>query len=181
MDFRTTIDPPMPLETFCRTKFHFDACRKCFRRKIGTFDTVENASGRKSGLSTPSKMLPEENWDFRRRRKCFRKKIGTFDAVENASGEKLELSTPSKMLPEKNWDFRRRRRKDISKKLLEKLPCFDRGAGEATAETEGFIHTKRKPPLTPAGSSPKGRGAFQLLSDYIFLFMIHPYNPYLHR
>ena len=79
--------------------------------------------------------------------------------------------TPSfKTLPAKNWNFRHRRRKDISKKLLEKLPCFDRGAGEATAETEGFIHTKRKPPLTPAGSSPKGRGAFQLLSDHILWY-----------
>ncbi|OUO55016.1 hypothetical protein B5F77_02145 [Parabacteroides sp. An277] len=78
----------MPLETFCRTKFHFDA--------------VENASGGKLELSTPSKMLPEENRDFRRRRKCFRKKIETFDAVENASGRKSRLSTPSKMLPEKN-------------------------------------------------------------------------------
>ena len=47
-------------------------------------------------LSTPSKMLPEENRDFRHRRKRFRRKIRTFDAVENASGGKLELSTPSK-------------------------------------------------------------------------------------
>ena len=110
---------------------------------------------------TPSfKTLPAENWNFRRRRKRFRKKIRTFDAVENASGEKLGLSTPSK---EGHFE-----------KLLEKLPCFDRGAGEAAAETEGFIHTKRKPPLTPTGSSPKSRGAFQLLSDHIFLFMTHP-------
>ena len=145
-----------PSKTLPAENWDFRHRRKCFRRKIGTFDTVENASGRKSGLSTPSKMLPEENWNFRHRRKCFRRKIRTFDAVENASGGKLELSTPSKMLPEENWDFRRRRRNDISKKLSEKLPCFDRGAGEAIAETEGFIHTKRKPPLTPAGSSPKG-------------------------
>ena len=132
--------------------------RKRFRRKIRTFDTVENAFGRKMGLSTPSKMLPEENRDFRHRRKCFRRKIGTFDAVENASGRKSRLSTPSKMLPEES------RRKDISKKLLEKLPCFDRGAGEAAAETEGFIHTKRKPTPHPFGELPyQSRGAFQIV------------------
>ena len=144
--------------------WNFRRRRKCFRKKIGTFDAVENASGEKLELSTPSKMLPEKNWDFRRRRKCFRKKIETFDAVENASGRKSGLSTPSKMLPEENRNFRRRRRKDISKKLLEKLPCFDRGAGEAAAETEGFIHTKRKPTPHPFGELPyQSRGAFQIV------------------
>ena len=83
-------------KTLPAENWNFRRRRKRFRKKIRTFDAVENASGRKLELSTLSKMLPEENRNFRRCRKCFRRKIRTFDAVEGRTFRKnYQKSSPA--------------------------------------------------------------------------------------